>query len=140
MMDDPKLKKALKHLEVQFFNHQRALQRSELSELDREAIAESVIQRFEISYDTLWKSLRRHLIDVLGLPEVPGSPKPILKLAGQQGLLPSPVEQWLKYAEARIGTTHDCSGEKAVEALSLAGAFIADAIDLYHTLTGNSWQ
>ena len=57
-----------------------AKDRPELTEVDCEAIAESVIQRFETCYDTLWKDLRRYLIETTGLAEIPSSsPKPILK-------------------------------------------------------------
>jgi len=45
MIDYDKLNKSLKHLELQFANYQRAEGRPELTELDREGIAESVIQR-----------------------------------------------------------------------------------------------
>ncbi|MBF0309993.1 MAG: nucleotidyltransferase substrate binding protein [Magnetococcales bacterium] len=140
MIDYDKLRKLLQHLERQYANHQGARLRPELTEIDREAIAESVIQRFETCYDTLWKDLKRHLVEGLGLPEVPNSPKPILRLAGQNDLLPSPVEQWLKYAEARIGTSHDNSGDKAAQALVVMEAFIADAIGLYRTMTGTPWK
>ncbi|MBF0142936.1 MAG: nucleotidyltransferase substrate binding protein [Magnetococcales bacterium] len=140
MIDYDKFRKSLQHLEVQYANHRRAQHRPELTEIDREAIAESVIQRFETCYDTLWKDLKRHLVEVLGLPEVPNSPKPILRLAGRNDLLSSPVEQWLKYADARIGTTHDYSGDKAVQALAVMEAFIADALGLYRTMTGTPWE
>ncbi|MBF0123833.1 MAG: nucleotidyltransferase substrate binding protein [Magnetococcales bacterium] len=140
MIDHDKLKKSLQHLEVQYANHQQAQQRPELTEIDREAIAESVIQRFETCYDALWKDLKRYLVEVMGLPEVPNSPKPILRLAGQNDLLSSPVEQWLKYADSRIGTSHDYSGDKAAQALAIMGAFITDAINLYRTMTGTPWK
>ncbi|MBF0426768.1 MAG: nucleotidyltransferase substrate binding protein [Magnetococcales bacterium] len=139
MIDHDKLKKSLRHLEAQYANHQRAQHRPELTEIDREGIAESVIQRFETCYDTLWKDLRRHLMEVLGLPEVPSSPKPILRLAGQNDLLPSPVEQWLKYADARVGTSHDYSGDKAAQALAIMESFITDGINLYQTMTKTPW-
>src|ERR1039458_6636236 len=56
MIDYEKLQKSLKHLELQFANYQSAKDRKELVEIDREAIAESVIQRFETCYDTLSRS------------------------------------------------------------------------------------
>ena len=117
-----------------------AQDRPELTTLDREGIAESVIQRFEICYDTLWKDLKRYLIEEIGLAEVPNSPKPILKLAGQNDLLASPVEKWLEYADARTSTSHDYSGEKAASALSIVRSFIDDAIGLYQTMSGKSWE
>jgi nucleotidyltransferase substrate binding protein (TIGR01987 family) len=138
MIDYSKLQKSLKHLELQFQNYQLARHRPELTEIDREAIAESVIQRFEVCYDTLWKDVKRYLIEDLGLADVPSSPKPILKLAGQSGLLSTPVEQWLKYADARTATAHDYSGEKAAETLLLIKDFIADASALYKKMTGTT--
>ena len=140
MIDYDSFHKSLKHLELQIANHKRAQHRPELTDLDREAIAESVIQRFETCYDTLWKDLKRYLTEERGLPDVPNSPKPILKLAGQNDLFVSPVEQWLKYADARTSTAHDYSGEKAVNALLIVDAFISDAIGLYQTMTGVTWE
>ena len=140
MIDYEKFQKSLKHLELQFANYTTAADRAELSEIDREAIAESVIQRFETCYDTLWKDLKRYLIEELGLADVPTSPKPVLKLAGQNELLVSGVEQWLKYADARIDTAHDYSGLKAEQTLLVIEDFIGDAVRLYQTLTGTPWK
>jgi nucleotidyltransferase substrate binding protein (TIGR01987 family) len=140
MIDYSKLQKSLKHLELQFQNYQLARDRPELTEIDREAISESVIQRFEVCYDTLWKDIKRYLIEELGLADVPSSPKPILKLAGQSDLFSTPVEQWLKYADARTATAHDYSGEKAAETLLLIKDFIADASALFEKMTGTAWK
>ncbi len=63
------------------------------------------------------------------------SPKPIFRLAAENNLLPSAVERWLDYAEARTHTTHDYSGEKAKACLSLMGDFIRDATALYQSLS-----
>ena len=140
MIDYTKLRKSLQHLESQFANYQSASQRTDLTELDKEAIAESVIHRFETSYDCLWKHLKRYLIEELGLPDTPNSPKPIFRIAAENLLLQKPTEQWLNYADARIQTAHDYDDEKAKAALALTADFIADAIDLYQTLTGEPWQ
>jgi nucleotidyltransferase substrate binding protein (TIGR01987 family) len=140
MIDYEKLQKALKHLELQFANYQMAQDRPELTELDREGIAESVIQRFETCYDTLWKDLKRYLIEEIGLADVPNSPKPIIKLAGQNELLASAVEKWLEYADARTDTAHDYSGEKAASTLAAVEGFIDDAIGLYQTMSGKTWE
>lgn len=140
MIDYDKFQKSLKHLERQFENYTRLEDREHLAELDREAIAESVIQRFETCYDTLWKHLRRYIVEELGLPDVPNSPKPVLRLAAENDLLASPVECWFGYADARTATAHDYSGEKAEDCLELMGTFVDDAIGLYQTLTGESWE
>jgi len=140
MIDYDKLQKSLKHLELQFRNYQTAQDRPELTELDREGIAESVIQRYETCYDTIWKDLKRYLVEDIGLAEIPNSPKPIIKLAAQNDLLASPVEQWLIYADARTATAHDYSGKKAASTLAIVKDFIDDAIGLYQTMSGKSWE
>lgn len=140
MIDYDKLQKSLKHLELQFANYNLAQDRPELTDLDREGISESVIQRFETCYDTLWKDLKRYLIEEIGLADVPNSPKAILKLAGQNDLFTTSVEQWMKYADARTSTAHDYSGEKAAETLLIVGDFIDDAIGLYQTMSGATWE
>ena len=111
-----------------------------LPKLIREGIAESVIQRFETCYDCLWKVLKRYLIEELGIADPPNSPKPLFKLAYGNDMFVSPLEQWLKYADARTDTSHDYDGEKAKACLKLMPSFIGDAIDLYQELTGLSWE
>ena len=54
-------------------------------------------------------------------------------------LLFSPVDNWLLYANTRIATAHDYSGDKAQQALEVIEAFVPDAIALYQTLTENPW-
>ncbi|WP_445372611.1 HI0074 family nucleotidyltransferase substrate-binding subunit [Methylomonas sp. HW2-6] len=140
MIDYSKLQKSLKHLELQYENYCNAQYRDELSELDKEGIAESTIQRFETCYDTLWKTLKRYLVEELGIPEVPNSPKPILRLAFENQLFASPIEQWLNYADTRVNTAHDYDEKKAAQCLALLNDFIDDAIGLYQTMTGNTWE
>lgn len=133
MVDHGSLRRSLKNLELQ--NDNRKNLPRELPQLLREAVDESVIQRFEVCYDVMWKSLRRYLIEEEGLPDVPASPRPIFRLAGETGVLDHPAERWMEYVNLRIGTAHDYSNEKAVAALARIDEFIADGIVLYQTLT-----
>ena len=94
-------------------------------------MAESVIQRFEICYDTLWKVLRRHLVEELGIVEIPNSPRPIFRIADENRLLAAGVEQWEPYIRARMDTTHDYDEEKAARAIGVMTDFIDDATRLY---------
>ena len=138
MIDYVKLERSLKHLEAQLSNYMDTSKRPELKELDREAIAESVIQRFEICYDSLWKVLKRYLNENLGTPEIPNSPKPLFRIAFENKLLPA-IEQWLIYADARVDTSHDYSEEKARTTIDSAFLFAADAAALYEKMTGKPW-
>ena len=137
MIDFRKFRLSLKRLEAQQANYQSP--NEGLSDLNREAIAESVIQRFETCYDCLWKVLKRYLVVELGIANPPNSPKPVFRLANENSLLSANLEQWLEYAEARINTSHDYDGEKANACLALVPDFLADAIDLYQILTGETW-
>jgi len=138
MIDYSKFEKSLKHLEAQLLNFQSLAKRPELDEIDREAIAESVIQRFEICYDCLWKVLKRYLNENLGIPELPNSPKPLFRIAFENQLFGT-IEQWLAYADARVDTSHDYSGEKAKTTIDTACAFARDAAALYQKMTGKPW-
>ena len=138
MIEYRNFRMSLENLEAQYQNY-RTLDES-LPVLIQEGVAESVVQRFEVCYDSMWKVLRRYLQDELGIPDVPNSPRPIFRLAEENELLASPIEQWMEYVDARIGTTHDYSGEKAERARQLAADFIDDAIGLYQTMTGETWE
>lgn len=138
MIDYNKFRLSLKRLEEQYENHKQ--QNPALSDLEREAIAESVIQRFETCYDCLWKVLKRYLIEELGLADTPNSPKPILKLAHENDLFASSLGQWLGYSDARTDTSHDYDGEKATACLQMMPDFIDDAIGLYQTMSRMSWE
>lgn len=136
MIETDKFAKALHHLERQYRN--LTTLDPDLDPLLREAVRESVIQRFETCYDCLWKVLKRVLVESLGLPDVPNSPKPVFRIANENNLMDRSVERWLAYADARVDTSHDYSGEKADDALALMEEFILDASRLLQTLTPNA--
>ena len=138
MIDYDKFRMSLERLEEQYKNYREPDE--SLPEVTQEAIAESVIQRFETCYDCLWKVLKRYLVEELGLADVPNSPKGIFRLAHENDLFASPLEEWLRYAESRVETSHDYSGEKAEACLEIMGGFIDDAIGLYQTMSGETWD
>ena len=138
MIDYNKFRSSLKRLEEQNANYRQG--NAALSDLDREGVAESVTRRFKICYDCLWKVLRRYLTHELGIAATPNSPKPVFRLAHENDLFAAPIEQWFRYAEARIDTSHDYDGEKTKTCLVLVPDFIDDAIRLYQTVSGTPWE
>ena len=138
MIDYGKFRLSLERLREQYANY-RQLDLS-LPEVTREAVAESVVHRFETCYDCMWKVLKRYLVEELGVADAPNSPKPIFRLAFENRLLDGPVERWLGYADHRVGTAHDYSLSKAEDCLAATGDFIADATALYETMTGEPWE
>ena len=133
-----RLRHSLRRLEEQYEN--RTDSETERTRLDREAVRESVTQRFKTCYDCLWKALKRHLVRELGLSDAPNSPKPIFRIAAENELLGAPVQQWFRYADARVATAHDYDGAKAEACLELVPEFLSDAVRLYETMTGESWE
>lgn len=138
MIDYDKFRLSLKRLEEQYENY-LALDAS-LSLLTKEGIAESVMRRFKVCYDCLWKVLKRFLIEGLGIADPPKSPKGVFRLAFENDLFATSLEEWFGYVEARIGTAHDYSGEKANVCLEIMDDFIDDAIGLYQTMTEETWD
>lgn len=138
VIDYGKFKKALKHLELQYKNYETL--DPGLPKLIHEAVVESVIQRFETCYDTLWKILKRYLREELGIPDVPNSPRKILRLAAENELFASSTDRWMEYAQARVNTSHDYSLKKAQDALKLMLAFINDSRLLFQTMSGEKWK
>ena len=138
MIDYEKFQQSLKRLQEQHENYQ--FLDASLPHLTQEAIAESVIQRFETCYDCLWKVLKRYLIEELGIADMPNSPKGVFRRAYENDLFAAPLEDWLNYADKRGDTTHDYSGEKAEACLEITGDFIDDAVGLYQTMTGDTWD
>lgn len=127
-IDYSKPKLAIQHLNAQWENYATCDRRPELSPLDRDAIRESVILRFEVAYDVLWKAIKRYLMFTQGLPEIPNSPKPILRLAHENGILSADISFWLKVADARVATSHDYSSAKADACIELLPTFL-DALE-----------
>ena len=138
MIDFSKYRSSLKRLEEQHENYLGL--ESMQPNLIREAVAESVIQRFEVCYDCLWKVLKRYLTEEMGLADLPTSPKPLFRLADENNLFASSIERWLRYIKARVDTTHDYDGEKAKDCLMLMPDFIDDAIGLYQVMSGQTWE
>lgn len=137
-IDYTKLRLSLKRLEEQHNNYQNP--DDSLSELNTEAVMESTIHRFETCFDTLWKTLRRYLEDEIGIPDPPNGPKPIFRIAFENSILQPPLEDWFQYNQARVNTAHDYDHEKALACVDLVQHFIPDAIGLYQTMTGESWD
>lgn len=138
MIDYTSLRKSLALLQSQYTHY--STMDTDLAPYLQEALTESVIQRFEACYDCLWKVLKRYLVEELGLVNTPNSPRGVVRLAFENDLLPAGVETWFAFVDARISTSHDYSGEKAQNALSLMQGFITESIHLYESMTGDTWK
>lgn len=126
MTDYTRLERALMHLKFQLANHLAAPSRTELTDLDRDGIAESVIQRFETAYDTLWKTLKRHLSAELGVVVEVYSPKGVFRIAGESMRGWEGTGRWLEYADARTACLGRVAGElSGPDQATLPGTYAA---------------
>ncbi len=131
--DYEKLEKSLYRLKEQYKNYNK-LDGKTLSEIDKEAVKESVIKRFEVCYDSLWKHLKKYLEEE-GLVIDSGAPKKILRMAQQNGVINQEMlDNCFNHIELRIGTAHDYSEIKVEKALSKMNDFIQDATEIYEMI------
>jgi len=119
MLDLSSLEKALISLEY-------AIERSQKVPLDEE-LRDSVIQRFEYSYELSWKMLKRQLeidsqtpasVDTMGFKEM-------IREGSERGLINNP-EAWFEYRRQRNIITHVYNEIKAISVYETALIFIQD--------------
>ena len=127
MLDLSSLEKALTRLEY-------AVERSQKVPLDEE-VRDSVIQRFEYSYELCWKMLKRQLeidsqtpasIDAMGF-------KQMIREGAERGLIDNP-EVWFEYRRQRNITSHVYNETKAISVYKTALVFLQDAKRLLQKL------
>ncbi|MDA8104131.1 MAG: nucleotidyltransferase substrate binding protein [Nitrospiraceae bacterium] len=113
---------------------ERAIQRSQADRGDEE-LRDSVIQRFEYTYELSWKMLKRQLeidaptpemIDALGFRD-------LIREGAERGLIRDPAA-WFKYREQRNITAHTYDEKKAAQVYMTALRFYGDALALFREL------
>ena len=93
------------------------------------AVQDSVVQRFEYTYELAYKTLKRFLemtsanpaeIDVMSFQE-------LIRTGNEKGLLKSRADTWLSYRDKRNMTSHTYDSTKAGEVISIAPKFYEEA-------------
>lgn len=107
--------------------------------LEQEAVQDSLIKRFEYTFEVAWKTCKRHLEEEGFTEAETGSPKSIIRLAAQRRLIANP-DAWFGYLQFRQDTSHDYSSDKAEATLDTAEDFYRDVVTLYGEMTGESAQ
>ena len=117
---------------------QRAVNRY-LQEPDDKEVRDSVIQRFEYSYELCWKMTRRVLELRVAIPaEIAHLDyKNLMREAAKQGLISEP-EAWFTYRHYRNLTSHSYDEEVAERVAIIAADFLADAQQLIENLQQNA--
>ena len=130
-----KLKKSIYRLKRQYENFLNLNQR-DIPSLDKEAIKESVIQRFAVCHDTLWKHLKKYLREKEKLVDLPNSPNGVFrKFYEVKGIDKSLLERLLEYNQLRVDISHDYSEVKAKNSLDQIQTFIKDVEEIYKIIS-----
>jgi len=124
----------LTNLEKALLNLKKAICRTQ-QEPDDDELRDSVIQRFEYSYELSWKMLKRRLeidlptpsnIDLMGFKE-------LIREGAERGFIENP-ESWFEYRHQRNITAHTYNELKAKQVYQTALLFIEDANNLLQQL------
>jgi len=101
-----------------------------LQQPKNEFIRDSVIQRFEYSYELAWKMLRRYLVEDMGAETLaPLSRKDLFRLAADKQLINDPLP-WFEYHVARNTTSNTYDEAVAEKVYQAAKTFFIDASHL----------
>lgn len=113
----------------------RALDRHRREPADEE-VRDSVIQRFEFTYDLSHKMLRRLLSLTMGdVEELSQMSFPTLIRTGwEQGLVPSSWPEWENFRQLRNTTSHTYDRAKAIEVAAKVPAFLEEVRELSRRL------
>ncbi len=94
-------------------------------------LRDSVIQRFEYTFELSWKMMKRWLENNLSAEHVDGvSRKELFRIAAEHQLIDDPLA-WFKYHEARNQTSHVYNQALAEEIFNVAVDFYKSAAAFY---------
>jgi nucleotidyltransferase substrate binding protein (TIGR01987 family) len=122
-----------KPLDLESFSRVTARLREALHEYEADPsnlyILDSVIKRFELTYELSVRSLRRFLVDYsISATEIQDmSFQGIVRRGDKEGLLLNGWPKWNDYREARNETVHTYREEKAREIAEKAKPFLVEA-------------
>ncbi len=106
--------------------------------IDAGIVRDSVIQRFEYTYELSWKLLQRWLkVNVSPEDAEPRTKKDLFRLAAKKKMINN-VEDWFEFAEARNAVTHTCNESKAEYVYEVALKFLPASKALYQELESNN--
>ncbi|HOW52065.1 MAG TPA: nucleotidyltransferase substrate binding protein [bacterium] len=112
-----------------FSNFKRALTSLEkaLALSKDDIVRDSVVKRFEYSYELAWKLLQRALEEDLGSAAVDGLPRRELFRIGAEKRFIADVAPWFEYHRLRNLSSHTYNEEIAEEMYKAAVRFALDA-------------
>ena len=104
------------------------------------AVQDSVVQRFEYTYELAHKTLKRFLEMTSANPsEIEAmSFQDLIRTGNEKGLLKSSSEVWMDYRDKRNTTSHTYDSSKAVNVIMIAPKFYEEAKYLLERIRGRN--
>ena len=97
-------------------------------------VRDSIIQRFEYTYELTWKILQRWIkLNVTPEDAEPRTKKDLFRLAAKKQMI-SDSTLWFEFAEARNHTAHTYNEKNAEYVYNVAIKFLPAVKALYHEL------
>ncbi len=97
-------------------------------------VRDSVIKRFEYTYELAWKMMQRWLKENVGAEQIDLlTRKDLFRVAAKKQLIPSPLP-WFDYHQSRNQTAHAYDADKAEQVYQVAVQFVPDAEHLLREL------
>lgn len=124
------LKDDFKNELLSFSNALNRLQES-LAQPKDQFVRDSVVQRFEFSFELAWKVLKLYL-EFLGRGQY-NSPRECILAGAQVGVIDNSAK-WLDYLRDRNISTHAYSEDLADQVYESAAEFVHDGLDLLKLL------
>ncbi|MBR1734863.1 MAG: nucleotidyltransferase substrate binding protein [Alphaproteobacteria bacterium] len=127
ILDVSSLEKAIKSLD-------EALK--ELKKDNRSFIKDSVVQRFEYTYELCHKFFKRYLkIAAPSMQDLDEMPfQSLIRTANKMGMFLSDLEKWKNYRNARNITSHTYDSEKSEIIVAIAPEFYEEAVYFFNKL------
>src|SRR3990167_6834100 len=92
--------------------------------IDADIVRDSVIQRFEYTYELSWKLLQRWIkLNISPEEAEPRTKKDLFRLAAKKSLIHAP-EQWFEFSEARNEVSHTYNEKRAQYVYDIALKFL----------------
>ena len=113
------------------------------SEPEDLAVQDSVVQRFEYTYELAYKTLKRFLEETAANPAAASAMgfQDIIREGNEKGLLKGDTKTWIKYRDKRNITSHTYDGDKAQDVISIVPKFYEEAMFLLERLEEqNKWM
>ena len=106
--------------------------------ISHDVVRDSVIKRFEYTYELSWKMLQRWIkINISPEDSEPRTKKDLFRLAAKKRLIADP-EAWFEFAEARNNAAHTYNERNAEYVYKVALTFLPETQALFKALEANN--